>query len=283
MGRSKAKSRTASDMVMGRLTDFSDGSVFVGSFLNGLKHGEGVLTVDDTKIEGIWSFGLPSGAWMEITFSNGNVYIGEVSPDSLKRNGSGELTDVDDGLIYNGEWKDGKKHGKGEFYFDNGDHIEGLWMNDLAHGDCVAKYLNGNIYIGAFQNGVRSGQGVMTYSDGSVYEGLSGFKADERSGTGTMTWNHDNGQWLNDIRHGYTGTMTFKSGDVYQGRWVRGSFQSSNLHGFGHVKDSLGHEFSGTFAQGSRKFITTITKYCTAFLMATSTREIANIIVTRFE
>ena len=50
--------------------------------------------------------------------------------------------------IYEGEWKDGERHGQGT-YDDNA----------------------GNIYIGEWKYNQRSGEGIQIFSDGSKYEG----------------------------------------------------------------------------------------------------------------
>ena len=35
---------------------------------------------------------------------------------------------------YNGEMQNGKKHGKGEYLFPNGERYEGEWANDQING-----------------------------------------------------------------------------------------------------------------------------------------------------
>ena len=51
--------------------------------------------------------------------------------------------------FYIGEWKDGWRHGYGEYYYSNGD-----------------------VYKGNLVNGKMEGQGTMTYSDGTVKSGI---------------------------------------------------------------------------------------------------------------
>ena len=36
--------------------------------------------------------------------------------------------------IYNGDTKNGKKHGKGIYTFPNGERYEGEWENDIING-----------------------------------------------------------------------------------------------------------------------------------------------------
>jgi len=35
---------------------------------------------------------------------------------------------------YDGDWKNGKKEGKGIYYYNNGNRYEGDWKNDLREG-----------------------------------------------------------------------------------------------------------------------------------------------------
>lgn len=39
-----------------------------------------------------------------------------------------------DGDRYEGEWKDGRMHGKGAYHYSNGDKYEGEWKEDKRHG-----------------------------------------------------------------------------------------------------------------------------------------------------
>ena len=32
---------------------------------------------------------------------------------------------------YDGEWVDHKRHGRGEYFFANGDHYDGEWVDDM--------------------------------------------------------------------------------------------------------------------------------------------------------
>ena len=38
------------------------------------------------------------------------------------------------GDMYEGEWKDGEKWGRGSYYFLNKDIYEGYWKNGTRHG-----------------------------------------------------------------------------------------------------------------------------------------------------
>ena len=46
------------------------------------------------------------------------------------------IKEYDNGDKYDGEWKNGKKEGKGIFYYNNGDKYEGIWNNDEYVRNC---------------------------------------------------------------------------------------------------------------------------------------------------
>ena len=47
-----------------------------------------------------------------------------------------------DGSKYKGWWKDGDRHGQGEYTFANGDKFEGEYENDVKHGFGIYYYHN---------------------------------------------------------------------------------------------------------------------------------------------
>lgn len=82
-----------------------------------------------------------------IVYENGDVYKGTISMG--KRNGYGCWSHKD--FVYEGEWKNDKKDGKGNMTCDKDSYIyEGEWKNDKKEGNgkVVAKGLN---YTGGFK------------------------------------------------------------------------------------------------------------------------------------
>lgn len=51
------------------------------------------------------------------------------------------------GTVYDGEWKDGKKHGRGAMTFGNGDKYDGEWKRGKEHGG-VWTSVEGDTYDG---------------------------------------------------------------------------------------------------------------------------------------
>ena len=144
---------------------------------------------------------------MEYTSPIGNVdntYKGDIKNGQanglgkMYQNGRTVFTSEGD-LIYEGEWKDGKKHGKGKKFYDgdliyegewnegcyhgkgkefsDGDLIyEGEWKYSEEHGKGIKyfKVVGKNLakYEGEFEESDFNGKGCLTLLDGTVYKGL---------------------------------------------------------------------------------------------------------------
>jgi hypothetical protein len=62
---------------------------------------------------------------------------------------------------YKGEWKLGRKHGKGTIKWTDGNKFKGFWQNDMR---VKGKYKmrDGVIYNGEFKNNMFHGKGKLT-------------------------------------------------------------------------------------------------------------------------
>ena len=96
------------------------------------------------------------------------------------------------GDVYEGDWRDGKPHGRGKMTYPNGDVYEGDWLHGKANGIGKYTYRDGRVYEGGFCDGNSHGKGKHTYPDGGVYEG----------------------DWLNGV--------------VYEGDWRDGKLETRN-------------------------------------------------------
>ena len=72
---------------------------------------------------------------------------------------------------YVGEWKDGLRHGKGKFTWNNGDTYDGSWVEDKRHGQGTYVWHDGSKYKGNYSHGIRCGYGIYYYTNGTIYEG----------------------------------------------------------------------------------------------------------------
>merc|ERR1719231_714885 len=87
----------------------------------------------------------------------------------------------DDGKVYEGQMKDGKRHGKGKMVYNE---------DDLNHSEKHLNHNAGDVYEGDWKNDNRDGKGIYKWGsgvrNGNVYDGE--YKDDKKDGKGTYTW-----------------------------------------------------------------------------------------------
>jgi len=128
---------------------------------------------------------------------------------------------ITNGNVYEGEWMDGQKNGKG-IYTDSATKIvyKGYFEEDNFINGRVT-FPNGNVYEGEWMDGKRNGKGkYMDNATKVVSEGI-----------------FDNNKFIN-------GRVTYSNGDVYEGDWKDGE-----RNGHGKLTLSNGKVYEGTFYQ----------------------------------
>ena len=114
----------------------------------------------------------------------GDKYVGEYKDG--KMHGQGTYYYLADnkfkGDKYVGEYKDDKRNGQGTFYFlaDNknkGSKYAGELKDGNPNGQGTFTYASGEKYVGEFKDGKRNGQGIWTYADGRAEDCI--FENDE--------------------------------------------------------------------------------------------------------
>jgi hypothetical protein len=73
-------------------------------------------------------------------------------------------------LDYSGEWKDGKKNGRGTFTWPDGRKYEGEWKDNAMTGRGVLTLPDGSRYEGQWLNNMRHGKGTFYFPDGRKIE-----------------------------------------------------------------------------------------------------------------
>jgi len=149
---------------------------------------------------------------------------------------------------YTGVFDQGRQTGDGRMEYANHDIYDGQWKNGIRHGQGKMISQDG-VYIGQFCKDLKDGKGRMEYCDGGMYEG--NWSLGKRHGKGAWS-NHIkpgyvasySGDWVYDVREG-NGELLFNTGDKYSGPIVAGQ-----PHGHGRMLLESGVIFDAKFTNG---------------------------------
>ena len=83
-----------------------------------------------------------------------------------QRHGYGSQFYANGNLKYEGEYKYNKMDGKGSFYYKNGDRYEGDFKDNKRHGIGTYYFANGDRFVGDYKDDRRNGKGTMIFGDG---------------------------------------------------------------------------------------------------------------------
>lgn len=247
------------------------GAVYNGEFKNGEIHGKGVCHYPDgSKYEGEWAHRYPDGKGTK-TFPDGRVVNGYWKKGQpvdafgnlvdLGETAKGEHLALQtgcisgdcyggygafaygDGSLYQGNFQQGRPHGRGTFFYNNNDQYTGEIQNGQPHGrgklfksdgQVVSGLWIGGEYIqspnrtsvpprtGCVEGNCRNGRGKYIYSNGAIYEG----------------------DFQNNLPHGF-GTVTYADGDRYVGQMARATF-----NGQGALYRRDGQVYQGLWRDG---------------------------------
>lgn len=76
------------------------------------------------------------------------------------------------GRYYEGEMRDGQKHGVGVLLTENGETYEGQWEGGQRKGFGKYTFSNGDVYTGMFEKNKPNGHGKKEFfHSGNIYEG----------------------------------------------------------------------------------------------------------------
>jgi hypothetical protein len=185
---------------------------------------------------------------------------------------------------YEGEFLNGRLHGKGVYVWSNGNRYSGEWVDNEMTGVGECHYHSGNVYEGEFAQGKKHGKGCFIWANGNRYEGE--YENGNMHGQGTYTWSNGNmytGDWLDNEITG-RGKFVYAAGDVYEGELLNGKKHGTglliwsngnryegehledNLHGKGTFIWSNGNKYSGDWVNnqitGHGKFTYAATGNC---------------------
>ena len=139
-------------------------------------------------------------------------------------------------IRYDGSLVNGKKEGKGKYYYSNGCKYEGYFRNDKKEGKGIFYYTNGDRYEGNFEEGNYEGKGIFYFNNGDRYEG--NFEKNKYSGKGIYYYHNGDkfdGYWMDDKKYG-EGTYYYKNGDKIVGKYYNGKPYGTHVKYFNDGK-----------------------------------------------
>ena len=159
-----------------------------------------------------------------------------------RKHGKGNAEWID-GRRYEGQWRNGKRHGQGwEMYADRA-HYDGNWKDGRKHGQGARILADGTRYEGEWRNGRMPDRGVITYTNGNVYEGE--WQDGKPHGRGKFTRARGGsyeGEYRLGKKHGH-GVDIYDNGHRYEGEW-----RNDKRHGRGTYTWPNGNRYEGEFA-----------------------------------
>lgn len=207
-----------------------------------------------------------------IEFPDGATYNGEYKEDKDKTkilNGKGEF--ISKAFRYNGEFRDGRKQGRGVYEWANGDKFDGDFAEDRPSGRGVWQFASGDRYEGEIVNGAIFGKGTFvskngdkilgSFIDGKANGRVTYIFANGDKYEGDMTQGRIAGKGVYVSKNGDRteatfvdgnangkGTYYFANGDRYEG-----DIQNGALTGLGTYFYSNGLRSEGEYANGALK------------------------------
>jgi hypothetical protein len=164
----------------------------------------------------------------EVIFADGSVYVGAMR--GIQLHGKGQYKSK--AFRYEGEFRDGLKHGAGKYEWENGDVYEGTFAEDRPNGSGRYRFANGDTYEGEVKAGVIAGRGTYVTKGGDRIEGS--FAGGLANGTGIYrfaTGDRYEGE-LVDGRPQGKGRYFSKNGDRIEAPFVNGRAHGKGVYHF---------------------------------------------------
>jgi len=189
-----------------------NGIRYEGEFQDGQFHGKGHLQLATGKeYDGMFVCGLREGQGNFIVTVNNSIvehYEGNFQADM--KHGYGKHRVVESGCetIYEGDFVEGLREGKGTMKYSDGALYTGYWKRGKRHGYGTIEYGDSSLrlkkYDGDWANDKKHGKGIAHFNDGNIYEGS--FKFDMFHGNGTLQSYFSgmkiDGKWEKGVRVG---------------------------------------------------------------------------------
>ncbi|TNV80029.1 hypothetical protein FGO68_gene3718 [Halteria grandinella] len=188
---------------------------------------------------------------VKIEDENGNIYIGSLSQKQYE--GYGVLYEKAKNKVYEGEFRNGVKEGKGRTYTIGEDNMGHCYQGRFKDGkyqdeEGVYRWPEGERYIGAFNENSQEGIGLYRYSTpGDIYLGT--YHDGLKHGLGLHSKQGDTylGDFQGDTSQGWGLYRLSLLGETYMGQWRGGAF-----HGMGAYEQADGQVYVGSFENDVR-------------------------------
>jgi hypothetical protein len=246
--------------------------IYEGEWLRGKHHGQGIKLWKNIKSEREAKEQNDSNALAEENEAADGAATATANQQQAlpKRSSSSRPSKQPLLPYYEGEWQDGKEHGRGKRLFEEDHYYEGEWRAGEREGYGFYHWPNKTHYEGEFKEGFRHGQGTYVWSEKAKYVGQ--WQKGIEHGKGTRTWadgDRYEGDWVQGTRTGY-GVYSWPNGSSYEGKWFQcahegygvyrwpdgrvynGHFSANKKHGFGEYVWPDGARFSGNWRNGVR-------------------------------
>src|ERR1017187_4268920 len=176
------------------------------------------------------------------------------------KNGTGTFI-FSNGDKYDGQWKDGKKEGRGEYWWANGITYIGDFTNDNAIGYGLIIYKDKSWFAGTVINSIPSENGYFHHADGTIdntksfgmYSTYGRISGDTKNGSGGLIDSNGVyiGEWVNGNASGQGRFYWKSSGAYYIGGWVNGVYEGSGTYVFGDGTSFIGQFHNGQMVTGT--------------------------------
>jgi len=149
---------------------------------------------------------------------------------------------AEDGSVYEGQARDGVRHGKGRVTYKDGSIFEGQFENGRATGNGILRYKTGKVaYEGAWNGAEYEGQGVLQSEAPIPFHGAFDYKNLDKV---ENHWIRYEGEFRGGKRHGQ-GTLALSNGEKFVGE-----FHKDQINGKGAYHLLNGQTVEGQWENG---------------------------------
>ena len=157
--------------------------------------------------------------------------------------------------VYEGEFKNGKRHGEGIYFNENEFFYIGNWKEDIIEGEGIFIKNNSEAYIGKFENGEII-EGNYTHSKKNIKKDILSTEFFDEIYKGILNEINCNKDVVSnecykgpfkDWKFNGKGIIIYENGDKYEG-----DFKDNKYNGYGKMKYKNGDEYDGQWKNGKK-------------------------------